>query len=170
MLSNLKEECGRHLFLVFDTICVYVSVCLCPQTQNIITRGLRFVATAYSYSLSLLSSIQIHADYCEYYGYTSHAIKQRSFFANTLDTPPQWGAGDAEIKVLSGENSELKRSPSKAWSRSVYSHTFHAYCQRFLPCLLYTLPVHSPAFFAKPLPSFPVMTVANTWFLCRLAE
>ena len=25
--------------------------------------------------------------------------------------PPQWGAADAEIKVPSGENTELKRSP-----------------------------------------------------------
>ena len=32
------------------------------------------------------------------------------------------------------------------------------------------LPVHSPAFFPKPLPVFPVMAVANTWFLCRPAE
>ena len=48
---------------------------------------------------------------------------------------PQWGAADAEIKVPSGENTELKRSPFKAWSRSVYSHTCYAYCQGFLPCL-----------------------------------
>ena len=34
----------------------------------------------------------------------------------------QWGAADAEIKVPSVENTELKRSPFKAWSRSVYSH------------------------------------------------
>ena len=27
---------------------------------------------------------------------------------------PQWGAADAEIKVPSGENTELKRSPFKA--------------------------------------------------------
>ena len=32
--------------------------------------------------------------------------------------PPQWGAADAEIKVPSGENTELKRSPFKGWSRS----------------------------------------------------
>ena len=32
---------------------------------------------------------------------------------------PQWGAADAEIKVPSGENTELKRSPFKAWSKSV---------------------------------------------------
>ena len=41
----------------------------------------------------------------------------------------------AEIKVPSGENTELKCSPFKAWSRSVYSHTCYAYCQGFLPCL-----------------------------------
>ena len=32
---------------------------------------------------------------------------------------PQWGAADAEMKVPSGENTELKRSPFQAWSRSV---------------------------------------------------
>ena len=48
---------------------------------------------------------------------------------------PQWGAADAEIKVPSGENTELKRSPFQAWGRSVYSHTCYAYCQGFLPCL-----------------------------------
>ena len=33
-----------------------------------------------------------------------------------------------------------------------------------------TLPVHSPAFFPKPLPIFPVFAVAKTWFLCRPVE
>ena len=33
---------------------------------------------------------------------------------------PQLGAADAEIKVPSVENTELKGSPFKAWSRSVY--------------------------------------------------
>ncbi len=55
--------------------------------------------------------------------------------AGSLVGPPQWGAADAEIKVPSGENTELKRSPFQAWSRSVYSHTCYAYCQGFLPCL-----------------------------------
>ena len=32
---------------------------------------------------------------------------------------PQWGAADAEIKVPSVENTELKCSPFKAWGRSV---------------------------------------------------
>ena len=48
---------------------------------------------------------------------------------------PRRGAADAEIKVPSGENTELKRSPFRAWSRSVYSLTCEAYCQGFLPCL-----------------------------------
>ena len=48
--------------------------------------------------------------------------------------PPQWGAVDAEIKVPAGENTELKCSPFKAWSRSMYSQTCYAYCQEFLPC------------------------------------
>ena len=47
---------------------------------------------------------------------------------------PQWGAADSEIKVPSGENTELKRSPFKAWSRSVYGHVCCACCQGFLPC------------------------------------
>ena len=34
----------------------------------------------------------------------------------------QWGVVDAEIKVPSGENTELKRSPFKAWNRSANSH------------------------------------------------
>ena len=42
-------------------------------------------------------------------------------------TIPQWGAADAEIKVPSGENTELKCSPFEAWSRSVYSHACCAY-------------------------------------------
>ena len=49
---------------------------------------------------------------------------------------PQWRAADAEIKVPSSENTELERSPFKAWSRLVCSHTRHTYCQGFLPYLL----------------------------------
>ena len=46
---------------------------------------------------------------------------------------PQWGAADAEIKIPSVENTELKCSPFKAWSRSVCSHTCCSYCHGFLP-------------------------------------
>ena len=51
----------------------------------------------------------------------------------TSMTPPQWGAADAEIKVPSDENTELKGSPFQGWSRSVYCHAYYAYCQGFLP-------------------------------------
>ena len=40
-----------------------------------------------------------------------------------LPVTPPWLAEDAEIEFPSGENTELKRSPFKAWSRTVYSHT-----------------------------------------------
>ena len=66
--------------------------------------------------------------------------------------------GGIGIKVPSGENTELKRSPFTAWSRSVYSRLL-----RLLPgissLLISILPVHSPVFFPKPLPIF---------FLCWL--
>ena len=39
---------------------------------------------------------------------------------------PRWGAADAEIEVPSVGNTELKGSPLKAWSRSVYDHTCYA--------------------------------------------
>ena len=39
-------------------------------------------------------------------------------FTSTVLRSPQWGAADADIKVPSGENTELKHSPFKAWSRS----------------------------------------------------
>ena len=71
---------------------------------------------------------------------------------------PQWGAADAKIKIPSGENTELKRSPFKAWSRSVYRRTCYAYCQGFLPCLF--LPFQSIHvhffffFFSKISPDF----------------
>ena len=38
---------------------------------------------------------------------------------NYTGRAPQLAAVDAEIKVPSGENTELKRFPFKAWSRSV---------------------------------------------------
>ena len=87
-----------------------------------------------------------------------------------LGTFPLWGAADAEIKVPSGQNTELRRSPFKAWSRSVYSHTCYAYCQGFIFLLISTLLVHSPAFFPKPLSISLVLALANAWFLSRPAE
>ena len=83
---------------------------------------------------------------------------------NSLDTTilaPQWGAADAEIKVPSGENTELKRSPFIAWSRSVYSHTCYAYCQGFLPCLFLPFRSIHLHFFQNLSRFFPVLALAN---------
>ena len=59
--------------------------------------------------------------------YSVYNVKLFSLFS------PKWGAAHTEIKVPSGENTELKRSPFKALSRSVYSYTCYAYHQGFLP-------------------------------------
>ena len=74
-----------------------------------------------------------------------------------ISLTPQWGAADAEIKVPSGENTELKRSPFQAWGGSVYSHTCCACCQGVLPCLF--LPFQSiHLHFFQNLPQFfPVL-------------
>ena len=67
-----------------------------------------------------------------------------------LSVPLQWGAADAEIKVPSGENTELERPPFKAWSRSGYSHTCYAYCQECLLAYFYpSIPFTSPDFFLR---------------------
>ena len=78
---------------------------------------------------------------------------------STMYSPPapQWGAADAEIKVPSGENTELKRSPFKAWSRSVYSHTCYAYCQEVLPCLFLPFQSIHLHFFQNLSQFFPVL-------------
>ena len=52
----------------------------------------------------------------------------------------QWGAADAEIKVPSVENTELKGSPFKAWSRSVQATAIticYAFCQEFFLAAFY---------------------------------
>ena len=72
-------------------------------------------------------------------------------FYSCIVPTPQWGAADAEVKVPSGENTELDRSPFKAWSRSVYSHTCYACCHEFLPCLcLLNRSIHLHFFQASP--------------------
>ena len=50
-----------------------------------------------------------------------HAVAY--LLTHLLPVTRQWGAEDAEVKVPSGENTELECSPFKAWSRPVYSHT-----------------------------------------------
>ena len=66
----------------------------------------------------------------------------------------QWGAADAEIKVPSAENTELKVPPLKPGvSQYIAIHATLTARDFFL--VYSTLPVHSPAFFPKPLPIFP---------------
>ena len=74
---------------------------------------------------------------------------------------PQWGAADAEIEVPSGENTELKRSPFIAWSRSVYSHTCYASCQEFLLCLFLSLQSIHLHFFQNLSQFFSALAVVN---------
>ena len=78
------------------------------------------------------------------------------------ELPLQWGAADAEIKAPSGENTELNRSPFEAWSRSVYSHTYYAYFQKFLPCLFLPFQSIHLHFFQNLSRFFTVSAVANT--------
>ena len=96
----------------------------------------------------------------------------RGLWSSRLGSP-QWEAADTEIKVPSGENTELKCSPFKPWSRSVYNIAIHATltARDFFLAYFYTSGPFTCIFFgAKPLPIFPVLAVANTWFLCRPAE
>ena len=72
---------------------------------------------------------------------------------------PQWGAADAEIKVPSDENTELKGSPFQAWSRSVYSHACCAYCWGCLPCLFPPFRSIQLHVFQKRSRFFPVLAV-----------
>ena len=76
---------------------------------------------------------------------------------------PQWGAENAEIKVPSGENTELKRSPFKAWNRSVYSRTCYAYCQEILPGFILHFQHFHLQFFSENFSRFfPALAVTNT--------
>ena len=67
-----------------------------------------------------------------------------------------------KLKPPSGETTELKRSPFKARSRSVYSHSCYAYFQKFLPCLFLPFRSIHLHFFQNLSRFFPVLAVANT--------
>ena len=87
---------------------------------------------------------------------------QSLFFTCLTPSSPQWGAADAEIEVPSGENTELKRFPFNAWSRSVYSLTCYAYCWEFFLAYFYPSGPFT-CIFSKTSPNFfPVLAVANT--------
>ena len=83
-------------------------------------------------------------------------------------SPPQWGAADAEIKVPSGENTELKRSPFKVGQYIAIHATLTA--RDFFLAYFYTSRSIHLHFFHNLSRFFPALAVANTWFLCRLAE
>ena len=71
---------------------------------------------------------------------------------------PQWGAAVAEIKVPSVENTELKGSPFKAWSRSVCSLHATLTARDFYLVHFYSSGPFTCIFPQKP----PVLAVANT--------
>ena len=77
--------------------------------------------------------------------------------------------------IKSPDNSPLSHSVLPVlflpyWSFQLYSHTCYAYCQGFLSCLfLHFRSIHLH-FFQNLSRFFPVLAVANTWFLCRPAE
>ena len=78
------------------------------------------------------------------------------------ETAPQCRTVDAEIKVPSGENTELKCSPLKpgVGQYIVIHDTLTArdcFLAYFYPSSPFT------CIFSKPLPIFPVLAVVNTW-------
>ena len=89
------------------------------------------------------------------------AFDNKVWYTSFNASVPQWGAADAETKVPSGENTELKRSSFKVWRRSVFSHTCYAYCQGFLLCLFLPFRSIHLHFFPKPLPISAVLAVAT---------
>ena len=93
-------------------------------------------------------------------------VLEASDFLRTLNTgTPQKGAADAEIKVPSVENTELKGSLFKAWSRSVDSHACYVYCQGFAANFY-----RSGQFiciFLKPIPNFSCINCGQHRFLRR---
>ena len=93
-------------------------------------------------------------------------VSSKSDLFNLL---PRWGAADAKFKVPSGENTELKHSPFKAWSR--YYIAIHATLTARDFFLAYFYPSGPFTYiFPKPLAILPVLAIASTWFLCRPAE
>ena len=106
--------------------------------------------------LTLRFQLQTDSDIrqrCEHAA-VSLLVKTVSNQHTATDGTLQWGAADAEIKVPSVENTELKGSLFEAWSKSVLSPCMIRLLPGISSLLVSTLPVHSPAFFPKLLPSF----------------
>ena len=118
----------------------------------------------FSFSTFKYSSL-IFVQFSGYYKHILLPLYPSQFFCCCCCSfsAPQWGAADAEIKVPSGENTELNRSPYQAWSRSVYSHTCYAYCQGFLPCLFLPFQSIHLHFFQNLSQFFPVLACRIKW-------
>ena len=77
---------------------------------------------------------------------------------------PQWGAADAEIKVPSGKNIELNVLPlNPGVGQHIAIHATLTARDFFLAYFYSSGPF--TRIFPKPLPIFPVLAVANTWFM-----
>ena len=78
------------------------------------------------------------------------------------DSFPRWGTVDAEIKVSSLENPELRNVLHlKPVVGSEYSHACFAHCQEFLPCPNFYLP--GPfTFFSESFYFLTVLVLAST--------
>ena len=107
--------------------------------------------------LVVLSAPSFSGWRCEALTLVMFVQPSQQVLANAANITPQWGAADAEIKVPSGENTELKRSPFQTWSRSVYSYTCYAYWRGVLPCLFLPFQSIHLHFFQNLSQFFPVL-------------
>ena len=112
---------------VCPCVCVCVCVCICKHWKWY--WSVNQCLSIYSTSKQLHSDKRV-ARFVQDVFALIHCLQFQGPLKN-----PQWGAADTEIEVPSGENTELKCSPFKTCSRSVYSHTCYTYCQGFLPCI-----------------------------------
>ena len=108
----------------------------------LITKAAGATSGWYHLSLSLVGIIFR----CHWLAVYSYLVQRPQAF--------RWGTKDAEIKVPSVENLELKGSPFKALSRSEYSHACFTYCQGFLPWTIFYSPGPFISRFSKTSPEF----------------
>ena len=93
-----------------------------------------------------------------------------SFLTRLRHLTPQWGAADEEIKVPSGENTELNVLPLKPGVGQYIAIHATLTARDFFLAYFYTSSQFTCIFFQILSRFFPVLAVANTWFLCRPAE
>ena len=86
-----------------------------------------------------------------------------------LNIIPQWGGAETEIKVPSGENTELKRSPSLKLGVGQYIAIRATLTARDLFLAYFCTSLHSPAFFQN-LSRFFLCWLWLTQVLCTPAQ